>query len=828
MQAENVYADVILPLSVEGLYTYEIPEEYIDSVAIGKRVIVQFGKQKIYSALVRKLHSIKPDHYKPKEILEVLDSEPMVTEMQFRLWDWVCDYYMCNLGDVMNAALPPALKLQSETLLIRNEDKDDEGIEDLNEKEYKILSSLSVDSGLTINSIAAILGQKSVMHLIKNLIEKGWVILHEEIKDKYKPRLKSYISLHQDVDESKLKLVLDELERRAPKQFELMMLFLKHFYSASGKANGNISKDILKSEKEFSDAAFRTLIQKSILAEESVEVSRLNDADKNEIKLKTLNPAQQQSYDEIRASWKVSGVSLLFGVTSSGKTEVYTHLIQDVIDRGEQVLYLLPEIALTNQLIDRLNKVFGGRVGVYHSGLNSAVRYEVWQKSGNPDPAESYDLILGARSSLFLPFRKLGLIIVDEEHDSSFKQHDPSPRYHARDSAIMLAHMLGAKTLLGSATPSLESWHNAKEGKYGFIKLSERYGGVKMPLIEVVNIREETRKKLLSGLFSSYLKEKITETLKNGEQIILFQNRRGFSNMLECRSCGWVPQCKHCDVSLTYHKQSNNLKCHYCGSVYNVFQTCSACGSTDLKVKGFGTEKVEEEISAAFPAIKVSRMDHDTTRSKKSLSKILEDFAENRVNILVGTQMVTKGLDFDNVNIVGILNADNMINFPDFRSHERAFQLMAQVSGRAGRRAKQGRVIIQTGDPNHHVIRKVVEHDYESFYEQELNERMTFRYPPFYRLIRISLKHKKEHTASLGANKFVSYLRHYLGNERVLGPEIPMVPRVKNYYIRNVLIKAEKEHSFAKVKEIIGIVQQMFKSDPELRPVQIHIDVDPV
>lgn len=855
--AERVtkFVDIILPLSLPNLYTYRVPVELNELVRAGQRVVIQFGKNKLYTGIIQVVHANPPKQYEAKYIHSVLDLEPIVNELQLELWQWIASYYMCNIGDVMNAALPSGLKLSSETKIVfnpqlpTNETGDKKiNFESLTDKEFLIVEALELREVLTLDEAMEILEQKIVYPVIKSLLEKQIVQVQEELKERYKPRMVQFVRLSEAwKDEVKLKGLLDILERKAGKQLDVMMAYIKE--SALFEKNETaewIRKSALIKLIDGADTPIKALVKKNIFEQAEFEVGRLANFEAGDLISKKLNDAQQNAYEAIKKYFSEKEVVLLHGVTSSGKTEIYIKLIEDTLAEGKQVLYLLPEIALTTQIINRLQKVFENKVGVYHSRFNEGERVEIWNKVLHGNPMENTvqkevhainqpgfeslvpcSILLGARSALYLPFSNLGLIIVDEEHDSSFKQFDPSPRYNARDSAIFLAHLHKAKTLLGSATPSIESYFNAQHNKYGLVELTERHGGVQMPEISIVDIKEAGKRKMMKSHFSPQLLEGIELSLKNKEQVILFQNRRGFSPVLECNLCAWTPQCKNCDVSLTYHKTGNQLRCHYCGYTITVPSKCEACGEGGLKTKGFGTEKIEEELTIFFPEARVSRMDLDTTRTKYAHKQIIADFEDKNIDILVGTQMVTKGLDFDNVALVGILNADSMLNFPDFRSFERSYQLMAQVSGRAGRKSKRGRVIIQTYNPGHAIIADVVNNNYLAMYNSQLIDRKEFNYPPYFRLIELTLKFKDMDVLNEGAKYVAEKLRVHLGG-RVLGPEFPLVARVRNEYLKTILIKTERETSIVSVKKIISEVFGEFKSQPAFKQVKLHIDVDPL
>ncbi|HTX88101.1 MAG TPA: primosomal protein N' [Bacteroidales bacterium] len=828
MAAPTRYAEVLLPLPVSGTFTYAVPTELESAVKEGVRVVVQFGRKKIYAALVKSISDRPPSGYEAKSLLAVLDEKPLVHERQFRFWEWIAAYYLCQEGEVMNAALPSAFKLESESKITLDVTAD-AGKFLLGEKEELLVESLLHRKAIRISEVAGILDQRKTLPVISSLIEKGIIRMEEELPLKYHPKKETFIRLTEPYqqDESLFRELFDRLEKKSPKQLELLMSFLVLSGAGTGSVKEVTRNDLLKSVHA-APAALEGLIRKEILETVTRTVSRIGEETAREdVSSIRLEPFQEEAFETLHRGMDQKGVVLLHGVTSSGKTELYIKLIKETLDQGKQVLYLLPEIALTTQIINRLKKYFGGRVGVYHSRFNENERVEIWNRVGAPAAEKRYDVILGARSAVFLPFYDLGLVIVDEEHDSSFKQYDPAPRYNGRDAALYLAHLHGARSVLGSATPSLESYYLAMEGKYALSVMSERYGKLELPEVEVVNIREEARWKKMRSHFSSVLVSQLDEALKAEEQAILFQNRRGFSLRLECDTCNWMPVCKNCDVTLVYHKQMNHLRCHYCGYTTKVPDTCPSCGNRTLRMKGFGTEKVEEDLSLIFPKARIARMDLDTTRSRYSYRRILDDFEQRKIDILVGTQMVTKGLDFDNVSTVGILNADNMLSFPDFRSAERSFQLMAQVSGRSGRKKKRGRVIIQTYNPRHPVLADVVNHDYVSMYRQQLADRLRFRYPPFFRLIRIELKHRDSRLLGEAARDFALRMKKIFAN-RVLGPEYPMVSRIKNEFIQQVLIKIERTYSVSHAKESLMKEIAEFHRQKEYSPVRLVMDVDPV
>ena len=757
------YADVILPLPLHGAFTYAVPEGM--PVGVGERVLVPFGRSKEYVGLVDRLHDVKPEGYEVKAIRQVMDEEPIVTERQLRLWHWMSDYYLSPIGEVYKAALPAGLKAE----------------------------------------------------------------------DGYKPKTETYIRLTEQYrNVTALHIALNVLAR-ARKQLEAFTdyLSLSHWDEVEdGVTPVEVTREEVMNVSGASSETLNQLIKRQMLETYEVEVGRLNHGGTYRPELiQTLSPAQQEAYNGLLMSMMKKNVTLLHGVTGSGKTEIYIHLIQRALERKEQVLYLLPEIALTVQMMQRLQRIFGDRLGIYHSRYSDAERVEIWQKQLSENP---YDVILGARSAVFLPFQRLGLVIVDEEHESSYKQQDPAPRYHARSTAIMLTHLAASSNaksqqpvvVLGTATPSLESYHNAKTGKYGLVELKERYQGVEMPEIQVVDIADLQHRKMMAGPFSPLLLNKVREALQRGEQAILFQNRRGFAPMIECRQCGWVPTCQHCDVSLTLHRQLNQLTCHYCGFTYKVPTECPCCGSTDLRALGYGTEKIEEQVRDAFPEARIARMDLDTTRTRNAYERIITDFSAGRTNILIGTQMVTKGLDFDKVSVVGIINADAMLNYPDFRAYEHAFMMMAQVSGRAGRKKKRGLVILQTKQKEVSVIRQVVHNDYIGLYKDLIAERQAFRYPPYYRLIYVYLKHQHEQVVHTASIEMGSRLRQWFGG-RVLGPDKPSVSKVKSQNIRKLVLKLELGIDMQKVREYLLREQALLLSDKRYSSLQIYYDVDP-
>lgn len=754
------YVDVILPLPLDGTFTYSVPDGMEGKVVPGVRLLVPLGKSKKYIAMATRLHDDKPA-FSCKPVEAVLDNTPSLLPQQMRLWQWIGYYYMAPLGDVYNAAMPGGLKST----------------------------------------------------------------------EKFRPKMELYVELASTYRSEQALHVALNLVQRALKQAKTLTTFLSlsHWDSLDGdtprEGIKKVTKEELMNESHCTAAVVKALIDRGILFTYELEIGRLNTNGESHLDLiKPLSLAQQDAYNGILMQMMKKDVVLLHGVTSSGKTEIYIHLIRKAIEEHKQVLYLLPEIALTVQIMERLHRVFGDRLGIYHSKYSDAERVEIWQKQLSDHP---YDVILGARSAVFLPFKNLGLVIIDEEHETSFKQQDPAPRYHARSAAIVLAKMYGAKTLLGTATPSMESYYNAQQGKYGLVELKTRYKGIQLPEIQVVDVKDLRRRKMMSGPFSPQLLAAVREALKNGQQAILFQNRRGFAPMVECKVCGWVPKCKNCDVSLTLHKSINLLTCHYCGYTYPVPTECPNCGSTEIMGRGFGTEKIEDQIAEIFPEAKIARMDLDTTRTRNAYERLIADFSEGRTNLLIGTQMVSKGLDFDKVSVVGILNADSMLNYPDFRAYEHAFMMMAQVSGRAGRKGKRGLVILQTKNPTLPVIGQVVNNDYEGLYQGILEERRTFHYPPFFHLINVYVKHKYDKVCEQASHELSKTLRSWF-SERVLGPDKPAVARVKTMNIRKIVIKLENGIDQQKVREYLKFAQQQMGKDPRYGALQIYYDVDPL
>ena len=812
------FIDVILPIPLKQSFTYSVNKDEAAFLKQGMRVAIPFGKSKIYTGIVYAIYKDRPPAYETKEIDQILDETPIITNTQIKHWEWMSSYYMCTLGEVIRAALPSSFLLESETVvsLSHNAVAEEASFSD---DEFLVYEALQHQSSLHINDVRSILDRKNVVKVISELLQKNVISVQEEIYEQYTPKLKRYIKLTSEYTlEENLKALLDSLTR-APKQRSVLMTL----FMLTAQEKQPVDSISLQKKSETTSAVLRTLIDKGILEEYYVQKDRIEFIGEGDSEIKKLNEPQEVAFSEIKTSFKKHDVTLLHGVTSSGKTEIYVRLIEEVISKGGQVLYMLPEIALTTQLITRLQQYFGEKISVYHSKYSVNERIEVWNNVLNFK--QKAQIIIGARSSLFLPFSNLGLIIVDEEHEPSFKQYNPSPRYHARDSAVVLANLHQAKLLLGSATPSLESYHNCEVDKYGLVVLKNRFGNVLMPEIELVDIKEKHRKKQMKGHFSDQLLEEMKNALDAKEQIILFQNRRGFSPVVECTTCGIAPQCPNCDVSLTYHQYKNELRCHYCGYHTAMLQSCMACGSETLDTKGFGTEQIETELKSMFPEYNVARMDQDTTRGKHAYAKLIERLDNQEIDILVGTQMLAKGLDFRNISLVGVMNADNLLNFPDFRAHERSFQLLQQVAGRAGRTKKRGKVLIQTFNPFHQILQQVSVNDFEGMYKQQKEERYQYKYPPFYRTIKITFKDRNLQKMQKSAIWFTQALELKL-KENVLGPEAPPVSRIRNQYISNVLIKIPKHQSLSKTKSYINGVFRSFNSIKEFSSIRLTIDVD--
>lgn len=819
-----LFAEVILPLPLYSTFTYSVPDVMAAQLRVGCRVLVPFGRKKYYTAIVTMIHSIKPKGYEVKEILSMLDDEPIVKHPQLKLWEWISEYYLCSLGDVYKAAVPSGLKVESETFVSADPDFEEAEPGELKERERIILDLIGSRDRVQLTEISRATGFKNVEAIVSRLIEKGAVFVAERMVNNYRPKTETYIKLtieHNDNDE--LHRFFD-LVGRSKKQEALLLAYLdlSHWLQKS-KTPAEVSKKSLLARADVSQAVLSGVIAKGILCQYKKEINRFADLTSSKVELPTLTDEQNRAYKEILESYKDKPITLLHGVTSSGKTSIYMHLIDEALRQKKQVLYLVPEIALTTQLTHRLQRVFGKQLLIYHSKFSDNERVDIWKRLlHSNEPC----VVIGVRSSVFLPYSNLGLVIVDEEHDTSYKQQDPAPRYNGRNVAIILANMHGAKTLLGSATPAIESYYNATTGKYGLVSLLNRYEGIKMPEVEIIDTKIARKKKEMNGTFSSRLIGLCRESINAGEQVILFQNRRGYAPMVTCKQCGWVPKCENCDVSLTYHKHLHTLTCHYCGYTITLPDLCPACKQPTIEIVGYGTERIEDDIDGVFPDTRILRMDLDTTRNKNSYEHIIEEFSARKADILVGTQMVTKGLDFDGVSTVGILNADTMINFPDFRAHERAFSMMEQVAGRAGRKNKQGRVVIQTSNTENPVIKFVCQHDYIGFYKQELADRENFKYPPFTKIINIYLKHRDDNILNEMAVRYSNMLRQVFGY-RVLGPEAPMVARVQNLYIRQIVLKMENAASMVKVKKILRtIYENMLKVDSRMKSTILYYDVD--
>ncbi len=816
------YIKVVVPLPLPNLFTYSVPDTLISQIEIGKRVLIQFGSQKIYAAIVIETPVEKSDDYEVKPIISIIDEMPVVTEKQIAMWHWVHSYYLCFWGDVMQAALPAELRLSSETKIVLNTEKES-GSEYLTDDEFLILEALHSVKELSLKEISRILDRKHVFPVVKTLLQKKLVLSVENIGEDFKIPMANFIRrTEQTNDQDFLKRQFDLLEKKAPRQLDVLMqlLLLEKNYS-----EGKVPQKVLLHKSGVTAAVLKQLLKKGlieILTERATGTKSFFNKDFFE-----LSVEQSTALKEINNSFTEKPVTLLHGVTSSGKTELYIRLIDDCLKKGRQALYLLPEIALTTQIITRLEKHFGNKLMVYHSRFSDNERASVYTRMIENGMASSEPfVVIGARSSVFLPFHKLGLVIVDEEHEASYKQFDPSPRYHARDTAIVLAKLFEANVLLGSATPSIETYHNAITGKYGLVELFARHADIAPPQIQLVNIKELTFKRQMKSHFSPALINAIKEELDRGKQIILFQNRRGFAPILQCHQCNWVPHCQHCDVALTYYKKADLLRCHYCGFTQQPPSKCKSCGETDIRQYGFGTEKIEDELQIFFPEHNIARLDLDSTRGKHAYSEIISRFETGETDILVGTQMVTKGLDFDNVSLVGILNADNLINFPDFRAYERSFQMLMQVSGRAGRKKEQGKVIIQSYNPGHSLLDFVVKNDYKSFIDYELSERKKFNYPPFSRLLEITVKGRDESRTAQAANFLTSELKKQIPS--ILGPVTPPVSRIKNFYIRTILIKFQRQVKLSEARQRMLSAIDRYKINPVSKNILLQIDVDPI
>ncbi len=819
------YAKIILPLPLQDTYTYKAPPEFLDQIEPGKRVIVPFGPRKYYAGIIKEItdHCNQPSGTIIKSIEAILDEKPIISRIQIKFWEWIAAYYMCTTGEVYKAALPAGLKPESETAVTINETL--ENPVRLTPAEESLISIVSRENSITVNSLSSKL-KKNALPLVKKLLEKNVICISENFRGGYKPKMVSHVQVTKKyASGDKLNEAFDLL-KNAPKQQQLLTSYLELSNHHEDNNLVPVSSAKLRELTGASTQTLKTLEEKGILETVRIREDRLDTGLQTDLlKPSELSVVQDAALKNIRSAFNDKNTVLLHGVTSSGKTEIYIHLINEYLQKGKQVLYLLPEIALTTQIITRLKKVFGHKVGVYHSKFSDSERVEIYNNLLKKDDS-SYSVILGVRSSLFLPFSNLGLIIADEEHENSYKQYDPAPRYHARDASLVLAGFHEAKVLLGTATPSIESYFNTRTSKYGLVELTKRHKNIILPEIKVVDLTKAYKKREMHAHFSRQLVEGIGEALSSGQQVILFQNRRGFSPYLECLECGWVPNCKYCDVSLTWHKAFNKLVCHYCGFQYKIPTQCDSCKSTNLKTRGFGTEKVEDEIGILFPGVKTARLDLDSTRSKKSYEKIIAAFESGETKILIGTQMVTKGLDFGNVHLVGILNADNMLNFPDFRAFERSFQLMAQVSGRAGR-TRAGKVIIQTSTPEHPVIKQVLDNNYLQLYQTELAERKKYRYPPFYRIVKLVVRHKDYNVLNKAAPALANMLRTVPGII-VLGPDAPIVGRVQQWYLKNIILKIDRKATLSDIKNTISVKIDVFKSQTSFKSIQVIPDVDPM
>lgn len=816
-----MFAEIIIPAALPKNYTWSVPEHLLELVKVGCRVEVNLGKSKKYAGVIKRLHQERPEFFETKDILNVLDAEPVVFEEQLKLWEWIASYYMCSEGEVMAAALPAHFKLSSETILVYNEEYGDD-FSALDHDEYIIGEALLIKKELTLSEVQELLDSHNVYPVINRMIQKKVCYVWEALKQTYSPKKETYVVLNKPYDEDEqLEKLLNEDKKlqRAEKQMELLLSYL-HFMRTDGEV---IKAELLK-KSGASDSQLKGLIEKKILRLEKRNIDRIKYLPKNVTIDFELTGIQQNAFEQVKEQLQTKAVCLLHGVTSSGKTNIYIRLIEEFIKQGKQVLYMLPEIALTSQVIRRLQKHFGGYIGIYHSKFSQNERVEIWNKVKNGE----LRVILGARSSVFLPYQNLGLIICDEEHDSSFKQQEPAPRYNGRDAAIYFASLFGAKTLLGSGTPSIESYYNATTGKYGLVELLQRFGDLKLPAIQFVDTRSIIQKDKSKIILSPALIEAVKEVIDRGKQVILFQNRRGYAPYQVCSVCGWIPQCKYCDVSLTYHKLSNKLVCHYCGTTYPPVHTCAACGSDKFVQRNFGTEKIEEQLQEIFPEAKVARMDIDTVKGKNAHDLLIQQFEQKRIDILVGTQMVVKGLDFDNVDLVGILDADGLLHFADFRVHERAFQLMEQVSGRAGRKEETGKVLVQTSQPQHPLLQIVQQHDYKMMFTEELKKRKEFAYPPFSRIIHITFKHKIKEVVERAAVHYTNTLRNKYGNY-IVGPAEPVIGRIRNQYLMELLLKLPRDgKTIIQCKKDLLEQIAILHQDKSFRSVTVVADVDAV
>ena len=822
------FVDVILPLPLYSSFTYTIPDNLQEEVQVGSRVLVQFGKKKYYTGIVEAIHSNPPKGYEIKPLVSVLDSEPILRYPQLNFWKWLSDYYLCSPGEVYKAAVPTGLKPESETRISLNTDyePDADNPFKLNEHQAMVLMVMQEHKRLSVGELEGETSIRNITKVIMPLLDAGILEIDERVAERYRPKKINFVTLNFSRNNQDRLHECFDLVKRSRLQEKVLLTYL----DLSGWMNLNmklkpVTRQQLTEASNASPAVLKSMADKGILKIEKKTVNRfdIEEDRETEINLPILTSNQERALKEIDEGFRRQQIQLLHGITGSGKTEIYMHLMARALEAGNQVLFLVPEISLTTQLSDRLRKVFGKRLLVYHSKFSDSERVDIWRRLLTTNEPL---VILGVRSSIFLPFSHLGLVVVDEEHESSFKQYDPSPRYNARDAALMLARMHGAKSLLGSATPAIETYYKALDGKYGLIKLTERYEGSELPEVQVIDMKEMRKKKEVKGSLSSPLRQRILSTLQQHRQVILFQNRRGFAPVVVCEQCGWTPKCAHCDVSMVYHKNLAMLRCHYCGYATLLPPLCPACGLNGLKIFGYGTERIAEEIKEEFPENNVARMDLDTTRNKDAYQNIIEDFARHDTDILIGTQMVSKGLDFGDVATVGVINADTLLNFPDFRSNERAFNMLEQVSGRAGRRKEKGKVIIQTVNPGHEVLRHVANHDYEGYYRMEIEERRRYLYPPFTKIINIFIRNKNSEMCDKAAVDFTIALRKVFG-DRVLGPEKPYVSRIASYYIQSIMLKMETGVSMKKVKDILREVYAHIANNPEMKSSQVHYDVDP-
>lgn len=821
----RLYAEVILPLPLFGTFTYSIPTTLEGKAAVGHRVIVPFGRKKYYTGIIESITPVAPEGFEVKDISSVLDPWPVVKHPQLKLWEWIAEYYLCTAGDVYKAAVPAGLKVESETFIELNPDYEEMPDARMTDREAIIMQSLDHNGKMTPAEISKKTGLNSIESTISSMVERRMLIIAEKLIERYRPKKETLVRLAVDRNDNEAMHKVFDAVKGAKKQEMMLITLLDNLNKRQQQQlPPEVPRQHLLEQSGLSPAILAALASKGIVEIFTREINRFNYTGTEQGELPKLSAPQSEALDSIHRMFIDKNVTLLHGVTSSGKTEIYIHLIDYILKKGSQALYLVPEIALTTQLTRRLQKVFGKRVIIYHSKFSDNERVDIWKRMlHDPSPC----VVIGARSSLFLPFSRLGLVIVDEEHESSYKQFDPAPRYNARDCAIVLASMHGAKTLLGSATPAIETYYKALNGRYGLVTLSERYEGVQLPLIEIVDLNDERRRGRISGPMSARLAMMSREAVKGGEQVILFHNRRGFAPVVVCKQCGYVPKCQNCDVSLTYHRKAGEMVCHYCGATYKLPTICPACKEPAIEVYGYGTERIEEIAESSFPGARIMRMDLDTTRNKDSYLNIINDFSLGKADILVGTQMVTKGLDFERVSLVGILNADNLINFPDFRASERAFNMLEQVAGRAGRRNKRGLVIVQTSQPAHPILSYLQAHNYEGFYEHELEERRRYGYPPFTRVINIYLKHRDEDLLIRAAAGYAETLRHLFGN-RILGPDEPHIARIQSLYIRKIMLKVEIQASMSKVKAILRSVYEAQMADKSLRSLVVYYDVDPM